>query len=121
MSSQEEIYKYIGNKIRIYRTNFRMTQEQLAEKIGTSANTISRWETATYKLDVAELEKLSRELGEPIWAFLPSSVKPPVEKLQALLSATGDLPEEDIEELQRYADFIRAKKALQKQKRRRTR
>lgn len=108
----DEIYTYVGSKIRAYREQHNMSQEALAEKLGVTANTISRWETATYRPSVADLERLSRVFGVPIWTFLPSDAAPPTEKQHALLSATGDLPVEDLEELERYADFIRARQAL---------
>lgn len=108
----ENVYAYIGRKIQSYRSQHGMTQEELATKIGVTPNTISRWETATYKPQVADIDNLSRVFKIQIWSFLPSEIQPPTEQLEALLSATGDLPEEDLEELQRYADFIRARNAI---------
>jgi transcriptional regulator with XRE-family HTH domain len=113
----EDLYQYIGNKIRIFRTDYKMSQEDLAKKMKTTANTISRWETGVYQPTVGDLDKLARIFGQPIWAFFPVEVRPPTEAHQTLLSATGDLPKEDLEELQRYADFIRAGNALKKLKR----
>ena len=106
------VYEHIGEKINAHRTQKGLTQEALGELIGVTANTISRWETATYKVTVEDLEKLSRLFEIPIWSFLPTEIQAPTEQLQALLSATGDLPEEDLIELQRYAQFIRAGKAI---------
>ena len=36
----------IGENIRKYRKQMEMTQEQLAERLGTSVQSVSRWETA---------------------------------------------------------------------------
>lgn len=110
----DEIYKFIGGKIRTHREQNGMNQEALADELGVTANTVSRWETATYKPSVNELEKMSRFFEVPLWTFLPSEIQPPIEEQKALLSATGDLPAEDLEELQRYADFIRTRKAMLK-------
>ena len=110
----DEIYTYVGKKIRAYREQKKMSQETLAQELDVTANTISRWETATYRPSVADLERVSRVFGVPIWTFLPSETTPPTEKQHALLSATGDLPGEDLEELERYADFIRARKTLRR-------
>jgi transcriptional regulator with XRE-family HTH domain len=102
------IYKGIGEKIRELRTSRPdLNQEKLAQSVGTTANTISRWETAAYKPSVADLEKLSRFFGVPITVFFPQ-MEPDI-KLQALLSATGDLGEEDLDEIVRYAQFRRAR------------
>ena len=111
----DEIYQHIGQKIQEIRSQHGMTQETLAGKIDVSPNTVSRWETATYKITIEDLERLSRLFDIPIWSFLPSEIQAPTEQRQALLSATGDLPEEDLIELQRYAEFIRARKAMRDQ------
>lgn len=111
---EQDLYQYIGDKIRTYRD--KLSQEELAKQVGTTANTISRWETGTYHPSVADLDKLARIFGIEIWAFFPINVKPSTAAQSALLSATGDLPEEDISELRRYADFIRARKLLKSAK-----
>ena len=38
-------YKALGAKIKEYRKKENITQEQLAEKLGVSNKTISKWET----------------------------------------------------------------------------
>ena len=48
-----------------------ISQDELAEAIKATANTISRWETATYKPSVMDLEKLAGFFGVPITAFFP--------------------------------------------------
>lgn len=107
------IYREIGEKIRELRTaRPDLSQEKLASEVGTTANTISRWETAAYKPSVADLEKLSRIFGVPISVFFPTME--PDTKLQALLSATGDLHDEDLEEIVRYAQYRRARRHLNK-------
>ena len=110
-----EIYEHIGQKLQEIRGQHGMTQEDLAKKINVSPNTVSRWETATYKINIEDLERLSRLFGIPIWSFLPSGIQAPTEQRQALLSATGDLSEDDLKELQRYDEFIRAGKAMREQ------
>jgi len=109
--TEQELYEFIGEKIRELRGKSR-TQEDLARAMSVTPNTISRWETAVYKPSPAELDRLARYFGVGIWSFFPASIKPPTQAQHALLSATGDLPAEDLEELQRYADFIRARKSL---------
>jgi DNA-binding XRE family transcriptional regulator len=57
-----DIYKQIGNKIRELRTTLRgdgISQEELAQAVKTTANTISCWETATYKPSL--LSKINRQ------------------------------------------------------------
>ena len=107
-----ELYKYIGNKIRELRQNFGVkgiSQEELAKEMKTSANTISRWETATYKPSAMELHNLAKFFGVNISVFFPQMENP---RLQALMSALGDLGEDDIDELTQYAQYRKAKQLL---------
>ena len=108
------IYRQIGLKIRDLRTHHQGTgisQEALAEKLATTPNTVSRWETATYKPSIEDLEKIARVFGASIRSVLPDIE--PSARLQALLSATGDLDDEDLDELTEYARFRRARKSLE--------
>src|SRR5215213_10927279 len=108
----DDMYEYIGRKIRELRQDYGargVSQEDLAEEMGTTANTISRWETATYKPSVKDLHKLSKFFGVSISVFFPGMENP---RLQALMSATGDLEDDDLDELTQYAQFRKARKLL---------
>lgn len=107
-----DVYEFIGRKIRELRLSYAgtgLSQEELAEKIHTTANTISRWETATYKISTKDLHGLARFFGVNISVFFPQMESP---RLQALMSAMGDLADEDIDELTRYAQFRKARQLL---------
>jgi transcriptional regulator with XRE-family HTH domain len=108
-----DLYKFIGDKLRELRQGYAggrgLSQEELADLMKTTANTISRWETATYKPSADDVHKLSRIFGVSISVFFPGMENP---HLNALLSATGDLKQEDIEELIEYAQFRKARKML---------
>ncbi len=66
-----DIYEYVGHRISLYRNERNLSQVALAEAIGVSPNTISRWETATYKPDLHDLQRLAGFFDMPISAFLP--------------------------------------------------
>jgi transcriptional regulator with XRE-family HTH domain len=110
------LYQHIADTIRDLRTKYGskgISQEALATQIGEPANTVSRWETATYKPSAEQLDKLARFFGVSIVVFFPgmesdSSVP------QALTSATRGLTPADLEEVIRYAEFRRARAALEK-------
>ena len=53
----------IGKYIAENRKKKNMTQEQLAEKLGVTSKTISRWENGNYMPDISILKPLSEELG----------------------------------------------------------
>ena len=112
--NMSELAKHIANKIKDLRLAAGMTQTELAGRLKVTPNTISRWESTTYQPTVNDLDRIARVFEQPIWALLPSEVQPASEKQKLLLSATGDLPPEDIEELARYADFVRARRAIKK-------
>jgi transcriptional regulator with XRE-family HTH domain len=106
-----DIYEEIGKQIREMRTSIRgrgISQEDLAQGVGTTANTISRWETATYKPSISDLEKLARFFSVPITAFFPESN--PKSRTNALLSATADLDDADLDEVRLYALFRKSRR-----------
>jgi transcriptional regulator with XRE-family HTH domain len=106
-----DIYEQIGNQIRELRTTLRgkgISQAELAQAAKTTANTVSRWETATYKPSVSDLEKLAKLFGVPITTFFPQAQ--PRSRANALFSATADMDEEDLEEVTLYALFRRARR-----------
>jgi len=110
-----DIYDRIAAKIRELRlARPGLSQERLAADLETTANTVSRWETGTYKPSLKDLEKLARYFGVQLSVFFPEMV--PDSRLQALMSATGDLDEDDFGELIRYAEFRQARKHLKAQK-----
>jgi transcriptional regulator with XRE-family HTH domain len=110
-----DIYEQIGKHIRELRTTVRghgISQEELAQAVDTTANTVSRWETATYKPSISDLEKLARFFGAPITVFFPQAE--PKSRTNALLSATADLDDEDLEEVTLYAQFRRTRQLKKK-------
>lgn len=112
------ILEYVGTKIRELRKSFNggvgISQEELAKELGITTNTISRWETTTYKPSIEDLEKLSRFFNVSILEFFPTeqNQQPVDNRIMGLLRAAKDLPREDIEELQRYAEFRKARNIL---------
>jgi transcriptional regulator with XRE-family HTH domain len=105
-----DIYDQIAKQIRELRTTLGghgISQEELAQAVNTTANTVSRWETATYKPSISDLEKLARFFGTPITALFPQPE--PKSTANALLRATADLDDEDLEEVTLYAQFRRAR------------
>lgn len=118
MSNDLALYNFIGAKIKELRTNYcakGIKQEKLAAEIEVNPNTISRWETATYKPTARDLEKLADFFKVSISVFFPQKLQAE-KRLAALARATGDLPDEDIKELIKYAEFRRARSVLEENK-----
>jgi transcriptional regulator with XRE-family HTH domain len=108
-----ELIRYVGERIRQLRNSYGggtgISQDALAKALGMTANTISRWETGTYRPSLEDLDALSRFFGVSILEFFPKDGESQESKVTALLRAARDLPQEDIDELQKYAEFRRAR------------
>jgi len=120
MKKDEKIYTKIGAIIREFRESYKgkgLSQDELASKIDVQSNTVSRWETATYKIKIADLEKLAGFFTVPISKFFPEEyASSETNQLRAtLLSATADLHEDDIKALAEFAEFRRMRKVLEKE------
>jgi transcriptional regulator with XRE-family HTH domain len=115
-----DLIEYIGMRIRELRQSFGggegLSQEALAQALGVAKNTISRWETATYRPGIEDLEKLARFFGVSILDFFPPAERPENDRLAALLRTAQDLPDEDLEELNRYAEFRKARAIYSQEK-----
>jgi transcriptional regulator with XRE-family HTH domain len=110
-----DLFEHVGRRIRDLRGSFGgkgMSQEELAEAVGVTGNTISRWETATYHPSIQDLDKLARFFGVSVLEFFPAE-QTSDSRVQALLRAARELPDDDLEELQRYAEFRRARTLME--------
>ena len=56
----------IGNKIKRLRLNACLTQEQLANKLGVSTQSVSKWETGVTMPDITLLPSIATEFGVTI-------------------------------------------------------
>ena len=53
----------IGTNIRTLRQNMKLTQEQLAEKLGVTFQAVSKWETNSNTPDISLLPSIAKALG----------------------------------------------------------
>ena len=108
-----ELTRYVGERIRELRGSYGggagISQDELAKALDIAANTVSRWETGTYRPGLEDLDALSRFFKVSILEFFPQEKGPVDTKVTALLRAARDLPEQDLDELQKYAEFRRAR------------
>jgi transcriptional regulator with XRE-family HTH domain len=117
-----DLYEQIGHKIRELREGYpkgKLSQDALATQLGVASNTISRWETGTYKPTPEDLDKLARFFKVSIKVFFPD-LENDDRRIAALTSATGGLNEKDFEEVIKYAEFRKARRVLESGKRTRT-
>ena len=79
---------------------------------------MSRWETGTYKPTPEDLDKLARLFSVPITVFFPE-LQGEGARVVALTSALGGLSKKDFDEVLRYAEFRKVRRALEAGKRKR--
>ena len=107
--------EHVGQRIREFRTSYGggdgISQDALAKALKVASNTISRWETGTYRPTIEDLEMLAGFFGKSILDFFPQEeVRTERDhKIDALLRTAKQLNDEDVEELRRYAEFRRAR------------
>ena len=107
-----DIYREVGERIRELRTTLNgkgISQRALARAIKTTANTVSRWETGTYKPSISDLERLARFFAVPITLFFPRAE--PTSRMNELFVAAAQLESGDLEEVTLYAQFRKARKS----------
>lgn len=113
------LMEYIAGRIRELRQTFGGTgisQEALAKALGVATNTVSRWETGAYKPAIEDLDKLARFFCVSILDLFPPEDRPQSKEVTALLRAASSLPDKDVVELRRYAEFKRAQSMLKREK-----
>ncbi len=63
----------VGQRIREFRTSYGggvgISRDALAKAVGVSSNTVSRWETSTYKPTIEDLDRLARFSAHQLWSF----------------------------------------------------
>jgi transcriptional regulator with XRE-family HTH domain len=119
------IYEYLANRIKDLREKFNhgegLSQEALAAKLNVASNTISRWETGTYKPKIEDLDKLARFFGVSILKFFPpeetENNSTRNEDVTALLRTAKELDPHDLKELRSYAEFRLARSLYEKKPR----
>ena len=110
-----ELLDHVAARIRDLRVNYNsgegLSQESLATHLNVAPNTISRWETGTYRPGLKDLEQISRFFGVSILSFFPSEMvkEGDDENLKALLRTARQLHPADLEELRKYAEFRKAR------------
>lgn len=107
-------YKVIGKRIKEYRKKNKMTQAELAEKVGVEPTTISHIERATTKLSLSTLiciaNTLETSLDELVYTNLAKSSHISVSIIENLL--TDCTPDE----ISTIAEVIKTTKSVLRKK-----
>lgn len=110
-----DLLDHVAARIKDLRVSYNsgegLSQDALATYLKVAPNTISRWETGTYRPSLKDLERISRFFGVPMMSFFPQEMidDDEDENLKALLRTARQLHPADLEELRKYAEFRRAR------------
>ena len=98
------LYEHVGHRIRTLRESRGLSQRTLGQALSVPTNTVSRWETATYKPSIEMLYKLARYFESSIVTFLPTRLLPDV------VAAAANLDGEQLRLLSDFAGFLAARR-----------
>jgi transcriptional regulator with XRE-family HTH domain len=110
-----DLLDHVAARIKDLRVSYNsgegLSQDVLATRLKVAPNTISRWETGTYRPSLKDLERISRFFGVSMMSFFPEEMidDDEDENLKALLRTARQLHPTDLEELRKYAEFRRAR------------
>ena len=88
----------IGNKIKQLRYKSGLTQEQLASKLGISAQSISKWETSVTMPDISLLPALAGEFGVTIDELFDLTTSQKLQRIERRIDLEEELPSDIFKE-----------------------
>ena len=94
----------IGEKIRLLRTQNKMTQEQLADRLGISYQSVSRWENGITYPDIEFLPAIAKHFAVSLDYLLGQDDAEKLKQIKNKIRSIGDMTENDEAEL---IDLIR--------------
>ena len=107
----------LGKKIRQLRFKAGMTQEQLAEKLGIGAQSVSKWENAATMPDITTLPLLAEIFGISIDDLFDLTVEQRFNRIEHRLDLEDSLPQDVFLE---YEEFLKTQLAAETYKKRAT-
>ena len=95
----------LGKKIRQLRFKAGMTQEQLAERMGIGAQSVSKWENAVSMPDIASLPLLAEIFGVSIDDLFDLSAEQRLNRIENRMDMEEELPPDVFHE---YEDYLKS-------------
>lgn len=106
-----ELSNYVGQQIKKWRNIRGMGQDELAEKLGTTKQTISRYENGDRKANQDVLFELSAILNVSINEFFPKKESIHDTRIETIAAHIDeDTTEDELEDIQRYIEFIKSQR-----------
>ena len=63
----------VGDNLKLFRNEKKLTQQELGEMLGVKKSTISRWESGERSMTIENVKKISHLLEIPVGAFFSSN------------------------------------------------
>lgn len=95
----------LGKKIRALRFKADMTQEQLADKLGIAAQSVSKWENGATMPDITTLPLLAEIFGVTIDDLFDLTVEQRFNRIENRMDVEDDLPQDIFLE---YEEFLKS-------------
>ena len=95
----------LGKKIKQLRFKASLTQEQLAESVGVSAQAVSKWENSVAMPDITLLPQLAEIFGVSIDDLFDLSVEQRLNRIENRMDREDELPQDVFWE---YEEFLKA-------------
>lgn len=105
----------MGQKIKQLRLKAGLTQEQLAEQLGVSAQSVSKWENAASMPDISLLPALSGAFGVTIDELFGLTTEQRLLRIENRMDAEAELPGDVFWE---YEEYLKGQLAVNGDKRR---
>ncbi|WP_331692149.1 helix-turn-helix transcriptional regulator [Pandoraea sputorum] len=106
--SADEQRLFLAQRLREAREYVGLSQEDVAVTLGISRPAVTNIEAGVRKVEAVELDKLSQLYGQTVAYLLTGESSKTDAKVAFLARATQGLSEQDLEELGRFADFLRS-------------
>ncbi len=94
----------LGNKIKQLRYKAGLTQEQLASKLGISAQSVSKWENSVSMPDITLLPLLAEEFGVSIDELFDITAEQKLRRIENCLEVKEEIPPDVFRD---YEDFLK--------------
>lgn len=91
-----------------------LSQDDVATALGISRPAVTNIESGNRKVEAVELDQLAKLYGRPVNYFLSGESKEVLEKVAFYARTFKDLSEKDLDEVARFAEFLRASGASKK-------
>jgi transcriptional regulator with XRE-family HTH domain len=98
----------LAQRLRQAREYVGLSQDDVAAALGVSRPAITHIESGSRRVEAVELETLSQLYGRPVQYFLSGEATEDTPKVAFLARATQGLTERDLEELARFAAFLKS-------------